>query len=67
MTAWTLVVGDCGFLTWIFIGCVYVYATLGTLRHIALSKHIQTYCSEDYVQIKYESVNVKPNKYVFNK
>lgn len=48
-----------------FSACVYVQQqTLGTLRHIALSKHIPTHRSEDYVEMKYRSTNVEPNKYI---
>lgn len=48
-----------------FRACVYVQQqTLGTHRYIELSKHIQTYHREAYADIKYESVHVKPNKYV---
>lgn len=49
-----------------FSAWVYVQQqTLGTLRHIALSKHIPTYHTELYVEINYKLVNVKPNKYVY--
>lgn len=42
-----------------FMACVYVQQqTLGTVRHSALSKYIQTYLIEEYVEIKYKSVNI---------
>lgn len=48
-----------------FSACVYVQQqTLGTLRHIALSKGVQVYCSEDYVGLKYKLLIVIANKYV---
>lgn len=57
-------INSCRQICFFFFSACVQQQTLGTLRHIALSKHIQTYRSGDYVVMKYKSVNVTPYKYV---